>query len=271
MILHQQTDHKFIFICGLHRSGTSVLSRSLREHPQISGFQGTGSPEDEGMHLQSVYRPSGYYGGAGKFGFNPHSHLTEKSSLVSDSNKQKLFSEWAEYWDLNKTFLLEKSPANPIRTRFLQAMFPQSYFVVLIRHPVAVSYATRAWYKKYKVFWRRFSRIMEHWFVCHDILMEDRAFLNNMFILKYENFVSRPDACLNEVFDFLGLEHKAISQEIRSHVNEKYFSMWEKDQKNIFSKFAVKQLIARNEERANGFGYSLKDLSLAEHIFQEAV
>ena len=56
--------HRYIFVCGLHRSGTSVLFRSLRDHPEVSGFQGTASPEDEGMHLQTVYLPSGRYGGA---------------------------------------------------------------------------------------------------------------------------------------------------------------------------------------------------------------
>jgi len=46
---------QYVFIAGLHRSGTSVLARCLREHPQISGFRNTGVPEDEGQHLQDVY------------------------------------------------------------------------------------------------------------------------------------------------------------------------------------------------------------------------
>ena len=28
------------------------------------------------MHLQTVYPPSGHYGGAGAFGFHPEAHLT---------------------------------------------------------------------------------------------------------------------------------------------------------------------------------------------------
>ena len=57
----------FIFVCGLHRSGTSVLHRAIRAHPDISGIDGTKSPEDEGQHLQSVYLPGGKFGGPGAF------------------------------------------------------------------------------------------------------------------------------------------------------------------------------------------------------------
>lgn len=257
-------DYQFIFICGLHRSGTSVLFRSLRDHPQISGFRNTASPEDEGMHLQSVYKPSGYYGSAGKFGFNPLAHLTERSSLVSDFNRQKLFSEWGQYWDLNKKFLLEKSPPNLIRTRFLQAMFPQSHFVVLMRHPVAVTYATRQWYKNFGIYWRRFSRIFEHWLICHDIFMEDMAFLKHVMIFKYEDFVSRPGDCLNKICELLNLERFTSSQKINSRVNEKYFSMWERDTGGGLLKIRKDQLIKDYEDRINTHGYSLIDLSMSE-------
>ena len=101
-------NHRFIFVCGLHRSGTSILFKSLRDHPEVSGFHNTNSPEDEGMHLQTVYKPSGAYGGAGKFGFNPELHLTEASPLVTEENRKKLFEEWTPYWDLSKQYLLEK-------------------------------------------------------------------------------------------------------------------------------------------------------------------
>jgi hypothetical protein len=64
---------------------------------------------------------------------------------VTPENRQKLFEEWSRYWDVSKPYLLEKSPPNLIRTRFLQAMFPSSYFVVLLRHPIPVALATQPW------------------------------------------------------------------------------------------------------------------------------
>jgi hypothetical protein len=75
-------DHRFVFIGGLHRSGTTLLARCLAEHPEVSGFSGTRALEDEGQHLQNVYQPGRAYGGPGRFGFDPEAHLTETSSLV---------------------------------------------------------------------------------------------------------------------------------------------------------------------------------------------
>lgn len=261
MELQAISGHRYIFVCGLHRSGTSVLARSLRDHPEVSGFQGTPSPEDEGMHLQTVYRPSGYYGGAGAFGFDPAAHLTEDSPLVTVANRQRLFSEWSLYWDLNKRYLLEKSPANIIRTRFLQAMFPNSYFIVLMRHPVAVSFATQKWYRRYRVNWRGFARILEHWLVCHEMFRADQACLGKSFVLKYEEFVTEPSRWVNEIYGFLGLSDHAISEKIISGVNNRYFAQWQKKRSGFFSGIMNRRIVERYEERVRAFGYSLTDLN----------
>ncbi|HLB06983.1 MAG TPA: sulfotransferase, partial [Alphaproteobacteria bacterium] len=137
--------HRLVFIGGLWRSGTSALFRCLREHPSVSAFVDTGVPEDEGQHLQTVYPPAGKLGGPGRFGFHRGGHITETSSLVSKANAQKLFDEWARYWDLEKPVLLEKSPPNLIRSRLLNALFPGARFIFVLRHPVAVSLATQKW------------------------------------------------------------------------------------------------------------------------------
>jgi hypothetical protein len=254
------SDHRYIFVGGLHRSGTSVLFRSLRDHPEVSGFQGTASPEDEGMHLQTVFLPSGRYGGAGAFGFHPEAHLTELSPLVSEANRQKLFAEWSRYWNLNKSYLLEKSPPNIIRTRFLQAMFPNSYFIILLRHPLAVSYATQKWYRKYKINWRGFPRILEHWLVCHEIFRDDQKHLDHSLVVKYEEFVAEPERWVNNMYHFLGLGDYSMSQKVLSHVNEKYFAIWNKRLSGLLSGPLNRRMIERYEERVRCFGYSLTDL-----------
>src|SRR5207244_716649 len=94
--------HQMVFLAGLHRSGTTVLFRCLREHPLISGFRNTGAPEDEGQHLQTVYPPGKRFGGPGWFGFCRKARLTEASPLVSDDNRRRLFAQWTPYWDLSK-------------------------------------------------------------------------------------------------------------------------------------------------------------------------
>ena len=162
----------FVFLAGLHRSGTTLLARLLAAHPEISGFSETGVPADEGQHLQSVYPAAKDYGGPGRFGFAPESHLTEASPLVSEESARKLFEEWSPHWDLSRPLLLEKSPPNLLKTRFLQALFPGSAFVVIVRHPIPVSIPTARWRGT-----RRYDRMFEHWLRCHALFEADREHL----------------------------------------------------------------------------------------------
>lgn len=162
-------NHKFIFIGGLHRSGTSLLFQCLREHPQISGFKNTKAWEDEGQHLQSVYSPAKTFGGTGRFGFNQASFMDENSELATSENSEKLFHQWEKYWDIQKPVLLEKSPPNLVRTRFLQKLFPNSFFIIVLRHPIAVYYATKRWCKN------PLHSLVEHLLRCYEKFELDRG------------------------------------------------------------------------------------------------
>ena len=82
--------HRFLFLAGLHRSGTSVLHRLLRHHPATAGIHDAGVPEDEGQFLQSVFPTGRFFGASGHFAFSPGAHFTEDSDLVSERNKSKL-------------------------------------------------------------------------------------------------------------------------------------------------------------------------------------
>ena len=48
-------EHKYVFVCGLHRSGTSLLGRNIARLEGCTGFKNTGEFEDEGQFLQDVY------------------------------------------------------------------------------------------------------------------------------------------------------------------------------------------------------------------------
>ena len=92
-----------------------------------------------------MFLPAKAYGGPGRFGFHPEAALTESSVLVTAENRARLWAQWSKHWDTDADVLLEKSPPNLIRCRFLQAMFSGACFVVIQRHPVAVSLATQRW------------------------------------------------------------------------------------------------------------------------------
>ena len=246
------TNHKFIFLCGLHRSGTSPLFRILREHPQISGFRDTGAPEDEGQHLQSVFLPAKSYGGPGSFGFAKEAHLTEKSSLITEENREKLFAEWSSHWDLSKPWLLEKSPPNLIRTRFLQAIFPESYFIVILRHPIAASLATTKWTSS------SLRSLVEHWLHCHLLFESDRRHLRQVHVLKYEDLIRSSESEVQRIFKFLGLTPHA-SRSLNPSGNDTYFQTWRRFSDDAAGRALVREITLNYERALRSFGYSVSD------------
>ena len=243
--------HKFIFVCGLHRSGTSVFFRCLASHPLVGGINKDGVFRYEGQHLQTVYQSDKAHGGPGKFGFHPEAHLTEDSPLVSEANRRRLLGDWQPYWDVRKPFLLEKSPPNLLKTRFLQAMFPESYFIMVIRHPIATSMATQKWSHT------SVRSLLQHWLVCHERFEADRAHLRRAFVVRYEAFVLEPKTVLDQVAQFLGLEPEFSTAEVRSEANEKYWAMWDAlRRRHWVSRWHLRAVARYFEQKVNRFGYS---------------
>jgi Sulfotransferase family len=259
-------DHEFVFVCGLQRSGTTMLYRYLDEHPQVSALSGTPRETHEGQHNQTVYPGEEYYGKGGRFAFRPEARFTESSPLVTEENRQKLFEEWARFWDVSKPYLLEKSPPNLIRTRFLQALFPASYFVVIIRHPIPVSLATEPWGGDWM------HRLIAHWLRAHELFLSDVPYLRRVHTLRYEDLVADPDRTLGRVFEFLGLDDPSPGRQgepginadnfledrtLRTSVNDKYFAEWNRRRGTLAGRAYHDALAWRFERRVRGYGYSL--------------
>jgi hypothetical protein len=244
--------HQLVFLAGLHRSGTTLLARLLAAHPEISGFSGTGVPADEGQHLQSVYPAAKVYGGPGRFGFAPESHLTEASPLASDESARTLFAEWSPHWDLSRPLLLEKSPPNLLKTRFLQALFPRSSFVVIVRHPIPVSIPTAKWRGT-----RRYDRLFEHWLRCHALFEADRGRLDRVHVLTYEQLVHDPAGVLRGIFEFLEVDPIVPNEPVEGGANEKYFRQWQELKHDLRMRAYLDLVSVRYERRMRRYGYSL--------------
>ena len=242
--------YKFVFLCGLHRSGTSPLFRMLREHPDISGFRNTGVPEDEGQHLQTVIPAAKFFGGPGHFGFAPKAHLTEGSHLANVETGERLFKEWSKYWSLARPCLLEKSPPNLIRTRFLQTLFPSCYFVVILRHPIAVSLATAKWTDS------TLGALMAHWVHCHKLFENDRPYLRNIIVIKYEDLICGTQKQLDKIYKFIDLA-PLHSTPLDAAGNQRYFEAWRR--LSIENKPSFEQIVTKYESEIQRYGYSLLD------------
>lgn len=215
-------DSRFVFICGLHRSGTSVVHRSLgRYSPQVSTFVNTGVPEDEAQHLQNVLPSGRQLGGPGRFAFHPNAHLTESHQLAQEQVRETLLRQWGPYLDFTQKFLLEKSPPNILRTRLFQTLFPGSIFIFLVRHPVPVALATQ---RRWKV--GGITQALDHWFHAHKIMLSDLSHLENYAIVRYEDIIAAPATVLGKIFTFLGLPEPGDYKETFFDANAGYFEKW---------------------------------------------
>jgi len=242
---------KIIFISGLHRSGTSLLYKILKQNNNISGLSNTNEIEDEGQHVQNIYKPAYEFGGVGRFGFDPSAKLDENSNLVTEENRIKLFKQWSRYWDNEKEFLLEKSPPNIIRTKFLQAMFPNSYFINLTRHPIATSLASKKWSKT------SLKDLIKHWLLCHETFNHDSIKLKNVLNIKYEELIDNQEHVLNSISKFLDTKIMPSDIPIKQGINDKYFKIWQKQSKNIFERHKIKKIIDLYNSEVEKYDYSL--------------
>lgn len=239
----------FVFVCGLHRSGTSVVHRSLRDCTEVASFERTGVPEDEAQHLQNVIPAGRALGGPGKFAFHPEAHMTENHSLAKPEARDKLLRQWGAYLDLSKSCIIEKSPPNVLRSRFFQQLFPGAKFVFLVRHPVPVALATvKRWGAEGML------ATLQHWCLVHRTMLEDLDALDSYLLCRYEDVIAEPENSLQRIYDYIGVPWQG-TKETFFDANSRYFSSWEEDAdklRNILDRLGKDDL-----QTMEKFGYSL--------------
>ena len=84
--------------------------------------------------------------------------------------------------------------------RFLQAAFPDAYFIVLKRHPMPVSIAGQKWKSNIT----SLNRMFEHYIHCYKLFEEDKKYLKHVYELRYEDYVEDPDKYHQEIATFIG-------------------------------------------------------------------
>jgi len=241
-----------VFVGGLHRSGTSLVHRCLASHPDVSGFADTGVPEDERQHLQTVYPPDYRLGGAGRFAFQRGARLTEQSPLATAASRERLLAEWGPHWRAGAAVGLEKSPPNLLRTRFLQALFPEAVFVMVMRHPAAVACATRKGRRRLLTY----HALVRHWVACHSMLAQDAPHLRNLHVLRYERLVDDPGVELAPVFRAIGVAPRDVGGLVRAGLDERYLATW-RNPRNPLERWDRDRTVARFDRAVSRFGYRL--------------
>jgi hypothetical protein len=248
--------YKYVFVCGLHRSGTSLLAQNIANLENCTGFKNTPPfVPDEGQNLQDVYPFESEYGGPGKFGFDPRAHLIETSELLTPDNVARLRASWHSYWDTSKTIFVEKTPGNLLMTRFLQAAFPNSYFIIIRRHPIPVSLGTP---KLGQATATSLHRLFAHWLHCYDLFERDKKYLRRVYELTYEEYVAEPGRYHQEIAAFIGTRApENATLKVKPDLSNKYFDQWQTLlTRSVFKRY-YRYIAATYEPRFAEYGYSL--------------
>ncbi len=182
----------WIFILGVNNSGTTVLTRLLQQHPEIRGLP------REGQILSNAF-PRPRYNGVGRL-WSLRPDLFHWTEAHDPAPAARVRYDWLPHFPRGRGFLLEKSPPNTLRSRWLQRYFAPAHFLGIVRSPYATCEGIR----------RRsgcdLADAARHWSTSMEIMLSDAEHLERFYWFRYEDLTAEPDCYLGRIEQFLGLE-----------------------------------------------------------------
>jgi tetratricopeptide (TPR) repeat protein len=191
-----------IFICGMIRSGTTLMEQIVSSHPEV--------------------------GAAGELAFWTDNWWTCLDLFSARLDSEKLRSVTAEYLDMllaaapGMARVTDKMPGNVVLLGLIHLALPNARIIRMERHPVdtCLSILTTRFSKPPEFAsskeaiasqYRLYERLAEHW---RGVLPEDR-FLE----VRYENLIAEPERVVHSVLEFLGLPWNDAC--INFHLNQR--------------------------------------------------
>lgn len=189
---------KWVFLVGCYNSGTTLLAELLGRHPQISALPTEGHfITDQFQKDYELGLPRMWAGREELF------RLTEQDQ---GPNATRIKKQWGFRLDRSKPVLLEKSPPNTPRTRWLQAHFQPAYFVAVIRNGYAVAEGiTRKGDPKHLRDGWPVEQSAWQWRRSNEVIEEDSPHLQHLLWSRYEDLTANPQQELDRICAFLGI------------------------------------------------------------------
>lgn len=182
----------WLFILGLNNSGTTILARILERHPLIRSLPHEGQKIGDALPRADDVGLGRIWGTA-----LDQFHWTEVDSPLPAVRAK---FDWSRLYARHPGILLEKSPPNSVRTRWLQRNFQPSRFIALVRNPYAVCEGIR----------RRtgceISVAAQHWASGNARMLEDLRSIDRWALVRYEDLCGDDrGVALRSISEFLDL------------------------------------------------------------------
>jgi len=216
-------DHPAIFICGMHRSGTTRLHAVFQSAPAFRRSDGRviESTVTRNLHLMDTWRDSEPLA---RFLRVPAIETTPLDTVLGATRSWP--SDWrvpllvrAFFFTAVRRFqvarLADKTPGHERHAALLKNSFPRARFVYIVRHPLDVFASARSVLKRqqdrnlgeYAVApWRwspdEFGQAWANSVMAGHQLHE--AMPGEVTSIRYEDFVAEPEAVMRQVFAFAG-------------------------------------------------------------------
>lgn len=209
---------KWVFLVGCYNSGTTLLSELLSQHPEISALSTEGHfITDQFVKDYDIGLPRMWVDREDIFCLNEND---EGPDVI------RLKKEWAMRLDLSKPVLLEKSPPNSSKTRWLQKNFENAYFVGIVRNGYAVAEGiSRKANPKHLINSWPIEKSAHQWARSNEILEKDSKHLERFLWVSYEDLTDDISATLQKITDFVGIK------DFEDLNSEKRWSIHERDEK----------------------------------------
>ena len=250
-------DATWLFLLGVNNSGTTVMSRLIGSHSEISAM------EPEGQHVTQEL-PHAWRLGVARL-WTERLDVFRWTEENSGEPAARVKFDWAFYLSGNR-YLFEKSPPHTVRSRWLQEHFAPATFLAAVRHPYAVC----------EGICRRegctMARAAKHWVSANRIMLEDAPHLKRFMLVRYEDFCASPRKQLADIARFLelgaGYSDSIIEKEFSIHNADNATQTVSNLNAGSFRRLTAKDVREINEiagELMAEFGYDIERPESFDH------
>jgi hypothetical protein len=172
----REAGRPWVFIMGCNNSGTTLLYEMLGLHPDVTLLP------HEGQYLTRLL-PLPASAGCPRV-WTERLDVFRLTENDEGPDADRLVFDWVSQAERPLLrFIAEKSPPDTLRSRWLQQVFPEAWFIAIVRSGFAVAEGIRR-RQGYDL-----ERCARHWSLANRLMLEDAGRLRRFLLVRYEDLL----------------------------------------------------------------------------------